>query len=96
MRFVAIIVLSIIVFSSCKSEKEVTVSSKPIEKVLSEHTDRLMTIPGVVGTAQGLCEGKPCIKVLVNRKTPDLEKRVPKTLEGWDVVIEVVGDVKAL
>jgi PBP1b-binding outer membrane lipoprotein LpoB len=35
---------------------------KTIEAVLKEHTDTLMSLPGVVGTAQGECAGKPCIK----------------------------------
>ena len=30
---------------------------KPIEDVLKEHTDSLMSLPGVVGTAQGECSG---------------------------------------
>jgi hypothetical protein len=37
---------------------------KKIETVLKEHTDSLMAVPGVVGTAIGECAGKPCIKVL--------------------------------
>ena len=43
---------------------------RTIEEVLKAHTDHLMLIPGVVGTAQGLCEGQPCIKVFVAKKTP--------------------------
>jgi len=39
-------------------------ASKTIEKVLKEHTEELMSIPGVVGTAQGLCDDKPCIKFM--------------------------------
>ena len=31
---------------------------KPIEVVLREHTERLMALPGVVGTAQGQSEGR--------------------------------------
>lgn len=44
-------------------------SNKPIEEVLKEHSSKLMSIPGVVGTAQSLCEGQPCIKVFVSKKT---------------------------
>ncbi len=46
---------------------------KKIETVLKEHTDSLMTLPGVVGTAIGECAGKPCIKVYVEKKTPELQ-----------------------
>ncbi len=45
---------------------------KTIEQALADHTDSLMSLPGVVGTAQGLCDGQPCIKVFIVKKTPEL------------------------
>ena len=36
-----------------------------IEQVLQVHTSGLMAISGVVGTAQGLCDWEPCIRVFV-------------------------------
>ena len=71
-------------------------AARAIEEVLKEHTKTIMSIPGVVGTGQGLCEGKPCIKVFVIKKTPDLDQKIPKTLDGYPVVIEETGEVKAL
>lgn len=68
----------------------------PIEQVLMIHSRDLMSIPGVVGTGQGLHEGKPCIKVFVVKKTAGLEKKIPGTLEGYLVIIEETGEVKAL
>ncbi len=76
--------------------KEKSMPKKTIESVLKEHTDRLMSLPGVVGTAQGLCAGKPCIKVYVEKKTPDLVKQIPSTLEGYSVEIQETGEIKAL
>ncbi|OGP83487.1 MAG: hypothetical protein A2V87_00295 [Deltaproteobacteria bacterium RBG_16_58_17] len=55
-----------------------------------------MTIPGVVGTAEGRCEGKPCIKVFVIKKTSDLDEKIPKNLDGYAVIIEETGEIKAL
>jgi hypothetical protein len=69
---------------------------KNIEEVLKEHTPELMSTPGVVGTAQGLCEGQPCIKVFAVEKTRDLEQKIPHTLEGYPVVIEETGRFRAL
>ncbi len=69
---------------------------KPIEAVLKEHTYSLMQLPGVVGTAQGLCSGKPCVKVYVVKKTSNLVKQIPATLEGYTVKIQVTGEIKAL
>lgn len=69
---------------------------KSIETVLRENTESLMSLPGVVGTAQGLCADKPCIKVYVVKKTPDLMKQIPSTLEGYSVEIQETGEIKAL
>ncbi len=63
---------------------------------MKQHARAMMSIPGVVGTGQGLCEGKPCIKVLVVKRTSDLDREIPKTIGGFPVVIEEVGGVKAL
>jgi hypothetical protein len=71
-------------------------AAKPIKEVLSEHVRALKSIPGVVGVGQGLCEGEPCIKVFVIKRTPELEKEIPDTLEGYRVIIEETGVIKAL
>lgn len=72
------------------------VSRKTIEEVLKVHTSELMSIPGVVGTGQSLCDGQPCIKIFVSKKTVQLEKKIPKNLEGYTVVIQETGKFKAL
>jgi hypothetical protein len=69
---------------------------KTIDAVLREHTDRLMSHPGIVGTAQGECDGKPCIKVYVVKKTPDLVKQIPSVLDGYAVVVQETGDIRPL
>jgi hypothetical protein len=71
-------------------------ANKAIEEVLKEHTKSLMSIPGVVGIGQGLCEEKPCIKVFVIKKTPELDQKIPKSIEGYLVVVEETGEIKAL
>ncbi len=55
-----------------------------------------MSIPGVVGTGQGLCGGSPCIKVFVVRKTPELEKKIPPSIEGCPVEIVETGEIRPL
>ena len=67
-----------------------------ISEVLKSHAPDLMSIPGVVGTGEGESGGKPVILVLVARRTPDLDARVPRQLEGYRVEIRVVGDVRKL
>ena len=80
----------------CNKEGEQPMVKKPIEEVLKTHTDHLMSIPGVVGTGIGESEGKPCIKVLVVKKTEEIEKKIPSELEGYKIVIDETGEIRAL
>ena len=73
--------------------REKEVSGKTIEQVLKERTPDLMSLPGVVGTAQSLCEGRPCIKVFVVKETPGLRQEIHNILEGYPVVIEETGRI---
>jgi len=77
-----------------EGEKQVT--AKTIEEVLKEHTEELMSLFGVVGTAQGLCDDKPCIKVYVIKKTSELAQRIPDIIEGYRIMIEETGEFQAL
>lgn len=69
---------------------------KTIEEVLKEHTKELMSLPGVVGTGQGLCDDKPCIKVFVIKMSRELDKKIPKVLDGYQVLMQETGEIKAL
>lgn len=55
-----------------------------------------MAIPGVIGTGEGESGGAPVLLVLVSRRTPEIDSRVPQLLEGYPVQVRVVGDVKKL
>jgi hypothetical protein len=68
----------------------------PIEQVLRAHTDAWLAIPGVVGTAIGQQRGKPCIMVLVARRTKEISARIPGKVDGYPVVIEESGRFRAL
>lgn len=80
--------------SGQQGENEVT--ARQIEEVLKEHTEEWMSVPSVVGTARGLCRGSPCIKVYVLKKTPELEKKIPRSIEGFPVSIEETGEFRPL
>ena len=82
------------VVEGCGGEKHM--SSKAIEQALRQHSDELMSLPGVVGTGQSLCDGQPCIKVFVVNKTPALEQKIQEILEGYPVAIQVTGEFRAL
>lgn len=68
----------------------------PIEAVLAEHTPAWLEVPGVVGTGQGLCEGVPCIVIYASEITPEIEARIPATVEGLPVRLEVTGRIEPL
>ena len=69
---------------------------KTIRQVLSNHSDSLMALPGVVGVGQGECSGQPCIRVLASKKTNELLKLVPQVIEGYRVAVDETGEIKAL
>ena len=71
-------------------------SERTIGQVQEAHTDQWMDIPGVEGTAIGLFEGKPCIKIFASRKAEDLRAKIPSTVEGHPVIIEEAGIFRAL
>lgn len=91
---IAIGVLGIHLAGCARPEK--TMAAKTVADVLNEHADQWLSIDGVVGTAEGLAEGRPCIKVYVVKKTPDLERRIPRLVDGYPVVMEETGEFRAL
>jgi hypothetical protein len=67
-----------------------------VKRVMEAHTAELMAIPGVVGVAIGaLPDGKPSIQVLVEKNTREIRNRIPREIEGYRVVIEETGKIKA-
>jgi hypothetical protein len=51
-----------------------------------------MALPGVVGTAIGLCDGAPCIRVFLADSSA--VAGVPDRLEGYPVKAEVTGRIR--
>ncbi len=71
-------------------------TAKTIQEVLGEHTDEWMSIPGVVGTGIGECEGEPCIRIFVVKKTAELMQKIPSEVEGYTVDVQETGKFQAL
>jgi hypothetical protein len=55
-----------------------------------------MSIPRVVGVAEGEYEGKPCIKVFVVERDSELRKQIPSNIEGYPLKVEESGKFHAL
>jgi len=75
-------------------EKGGTVATRTINQVLAAHSDSLMALPGVVGTAIGLCDGEKCIKVMVVDSNSATRAGIPTSVEGYRVVVEVTGPLR--
>lgn len=67
---------------------------RPIEEVLAAHNESLLTVSGVVGTAIGLRDGMPCIRVLVANSGVGRGQRLPKNLEGYPVQVELTDMIR--
>lgn len=76
-----------------RGEDDADVAVRTIDQVLAAHADSLMALPGVVGTAIGMCEGERCIKVLVADSSAARAK-IPSRLEGYRVTVEVTGAIR--
>jgi hypothetical protein len=98
----SLIISGVLIFFLCSTkyvsgyDNERQMPSIPIEEVLKEHAGELMSIPGVVGAAQGLCNNKPCIKVFVIEKTKEIEQRIPDELDGYPVGVEQTAEFRSL
>src|SRR6058998_3865322 len=75
-------------------EERQAVTSKSIEAVLAAHSDSLMALPGVVGTAIGLCDGARCIRVFLADSGAAARRRIPQELEGYPLKVEVTGPIR--
>jgi hypothetical protein len=75
-----------------------SMTRKDINAVLKDHDKELLAIPGVVGVYVGLLpdEKTPCLKVMVVNETEDLTRRIPKSIEGYPVLIEESGVIRPL
>ena len=75
-----------------------SMTRKDINAVLKDHDKELLAIPGVVGVYVGLLpdDKTPCLKVMVVKETEELKQRIPKSIEGYPVLIEESGVIRPL
>ncbi len=69
--------------------------ARPIADVLAAHTDSLMALPGVTGTAIALCDGVPCIRIMLVDSAAARRLHLPEELEGYRVRVDVTGPFRA-
>ncbi len=66
-----------------------------VAEAIARHAPALLEVPGVVGLSEGVREGRPVVQVMVVRRTPALDARLPATLEGHPVVLVESGEIRA-
>ncbi len=62
---------------------------------LSGFTKTVMALPGVTGTAVGLCGDTVCIKVYLTRPDQTVMEQIPETFRDFKVDVEVSGEIRA-
>jgi len=99
----SVILLSIACYTAIGSQinqtgQQEAMTRKDINVVLKGHDKELLAIPGVVGVYVGLLpdEKTPCLKVMVIKDTEDLKWKIPKSIEGYPVLIEESGVIRPL
>jgi hypothetical protein len=81
--------------NSTNVEPRQPMAGKTIQQVQEEHTPAWMSLPGVVGTAIGQCDGQACILVLTAAHTEQIRKQIPSTVDGYPVVVQYSGPIRA-
>jgi hypothetical protein len=71
--------------------------NRDINTVLAAHDKELLAIPDVVGVYVSSIgdEGQLCLKVMLARKNPESERKIPRVIEGYRVIAEVTGEIEA-
>jgi len=68
--------------------------SDALERAQARVTRQVIDLEGVTGTALGLCDGKPCIKIYLESDSSALRRRLPRSEAGFPVVTEVTGKIR--
>jgi hypothetical protein len=97
----SVVAVALALTTGCQKNMAQNNSATPkrdINAVLRDHDKELLAIPGVVGVYVAVLEdGKtPCLKVMLARTTAEIERALPKTLEGYPVIPEVTGEIRPL
>ena len=66
--------------------------------IISRRTSQPSSNPDVVGVYVGVLEDRrtACLKVMLARKNPETERKIPHLRESYPVVVEVTGEIRPL
>lgn len=93
MKFKLLILFLILPTIAAGEESDMPIS---IKEVKTQYEAQLLQLPGVVSVGIGRDDnGKPAIIVGLERSNPATEARLPHHLEGYPVVLTIVGQIKS-
>jgi len=67
------------------------IRGRSVEQVFDSHRDTLLSIPGVIGAGIAKIGDRPVIVVMVKERNPEIDSRIPKTLDGYSVVLNITS-----
>jgi hypothetical protein len=82
--------------ASAPASEPAAPAEQSLSLVIARNATMLMGIPGVVGVYEGETSGKPVLRVMVVAREDSILNKIPRTLEGYDVEIEVGGPVRPM
>lgn len=92
MRYWLSIILLLLPFAVLSEESAL---SPTIQEVKQSHEAELMALPGVVSVGIGQDEnGKPAIIVGLDKERQETRTKMPRTLSGHLVIIQITGTIK--
>lgn len=66
-------------------------------QAIALHADSIMAIPGIVGLYEGLTDkGETVIRVMLAKRSRELERKLPRELEGYRVEVEESGPIQPM
>jgi hypothetical protein len=67
---------------------------RPLAEVIADRAPEWMALPGVVGVYESTDPaGGPCVKLMAERASPELRRRLPDSVEGYPVLLRETGPV---
>jgi hypothetical protein len=97
--FAVFVILFILSCGAPQVTKDETTQEKKgdtvaVHDILAKYRESWMQVNGVIGIGEGLDKNaKPCVIIFVESLTPEVEKRIPLSVEGVPLIIEEVGTV---
>lgn len=100
MTRICVLFIGIGLILACRSNMAQTNSSSPrrdINAVLAAHDKELLAIPDVVGVSVATLDDRrtPCLRVMLARKNAKSERAIPRSIEGYPVVLDITGEIRA-